>query len=280
MEGSLKNSNSLPRSNNVDESETAAVDRKWVALTVYQPVDVVTKTVEVPVIKTVEKIVPKTIIQEKIIHVPKNVAHIVEKIVEVPEVKYIEKVVEVPHIHYKNKYVPKIEIVEKIVERQKIIEKWHDKIVEVPQIKEVIRFKEIEEAEEVIKYIPKNFQHIDWEAEYSKYIQQNEGRASGMNNSEYINQMNAYNAHNAKSYDVNAFNRSLNYENLNRNLNENVHNAEFSQVNYSNQHNTGIFSNQHRFIPASNLNVRPSLHIKRLPSEEAKPVGCFRSSCR
>ncbi|CCF72581.1 RAP1-interacting factor 1 [Babesia microti strain RI] len=142
-----------------------SVDRQWIAVTTYQPVDIVTKTVEVPVIKTVEKFVHKPVIQEKIVHVPREVTQIVEKIVEIPDVKYVEKIVEVPQVQYRSKFVPKIEVVEKIIEKPTIIEKWTEKKVEVPQIKEVVRYKEIDESEEVIKYFPQGKGNIDWEKE-------------------------------------------------------------------------------------------------------------------
>ncbi|SBT79103.1 inner membrane complex protein 1c, putative [Plasmodium malariae] len=284
MEDSNKLSPIFKKSDSMDAKETSTVDRKWVALTAYQPVDVVTKTVEVPIIKTVEKFVPKTIIQEKIIHVPKNVTHVVEKIVEVPEVKYIEKIVEVPHIHYKNKYVPKIEVVEKIVERQNIIEKWHDKIVEVPQIKEVVRFKEIEDAEEVIKYVPRNSKHINWEEEYKKYSQRQSVERYSMDNGSYQKKMSLYNDYNENAYTQNAYSRSLDFMKNQSSLNEqnNLRSEDFSQLNLLNQYSSrGIGSfDQQRSIPASSFDVRGSLQLKRLPSEEAKPVGCCTTVCR
>lgn len=147
---------------------SSTVERQWVAVTTYQPVDTVTKTVEIPVVKTVEKIVTKPVIQERIIKVPREVPQIVEKVVEIPDVKYVEKIVEVPQIQYKNKIVPKVEVVEKIVEVPQIIEQWTEKRVEVPQIKEVVRYKEIDETEEIIKYYPKGHGNIDWDEECKK----------------------------------------------------------------------------------------------------------------
>ncbi|CRG99588.1 inner membrane complex protein 1c, putative [Plasmodium relictum] len=281
MESRNKNFSNYQKTDNIEPKETSTVDRKWVALTAYQPVDVVTKTVEVPVIKTVEKIVPKTILQEKIVHVPKSVTHVVEKIVEVPEVKYIEKVVEVPHIHYKNKYVPKIEVVEKIIERQKIIEKWHDKIVEVPQIKEVVRFKQIEDAEEIIKYIPKNSGNIDWEAEYRKYMQRKELSNYNVDNAAtYQQKIKSYNDYNENAYTQNAYDRTYEYMNNQASLNEptDYSREAYSQGNYYNQYNRANYDQQ-QSIPRSNFDVSGSVQIKRLPSEDAKPVGCCAGAC-
>lgn len=51
-----------------------------VAITAYQPIDTVTKTVEVPVVRTVETYVPKVVVEEKIIKVPKYVPEYVEKV--------------------------------------------------------------------------------------------------------------------------------------------------------------------------------------------------------
>lgn len=51
-----------------------------VAITAYQPIDTVTKTVEVPVVRTVETYVPKVVVEEKIIEVPKYVPEYVEKV--------------------------------------------------------------------------------------------------------------------------------------------------------------------------------------------------------
>jgi len=130
-------------------------DRQWVAITAYQPIDTVTKTVEVPVIRTVDTYVPKVTVEEKIIEVPKYIPEYVEKVVEVPEVKIVDKIVEVPQYQYQYKYVPKIETKENVIQRPKYETKYIEKIVEVPQIKEVVRYQEVEEIEEIIKYVPK-----------------------------------------------------------------------------------------------------------------------------
>ncbi|KAF8822516.1 alveolin domain containing intermediate filament IMC1 [Cardiosporidium cionae] len=129
--------------------------RHWVPIPAYQPVDTVTKTVEVPVVQARERYVPKMIIEEKIVEEPKYIYERVEKIVEVPEVRMVDKIVEVPQYHYQYKYIPKIETKENIVQHPKTEVKYIEKIVEVPQIKEVIRYQDIETVEEVIRYVPK-----------------------------------------------------------------------------------------------------------------------------
>ncbi|CDJ35713.1 membrane skeletal protein IMC1, putative [Eimeria mitis] len=130
-------------------------ERQWVAITAYQPVDTVVKTVEVPVVRTVETYVPKVVVEEKIVEVPKFVPEYVEKIVEVPEVKVVDKIVELPRYEYQYKYVHKIETQENIIQRPKYETKYVEKIVEVPQVKEVVRYQDVEEVEEVIRYVPK-----------------------------------------------------------------------------------------------------------------------------
>ncbi|SOV73847.1 inner membrane complex protein 1a, putative [Plasmodium sp. gorilla clade G3] len=131
-------------------------EREYVAITAYQPVDIVTRTVEVPFVRTIETTVPKIVYEEKIKEVPRYIAKYVEKVVEVPEVKFIDKIVDVPDIQYCLKYVPKVEIQENIIKRPVFHKKFVEKIVEVPKVKEMKRFHEVETVEYVIKYIPKD----------------------------------------------------------------------------------------------------------------------------
>ncbi|PHJ24757.1 membrane skeletal protein [Cystoisospora suis] len=151
-----------------DRSRTEVVaeqtDRQWVAITAYQPIDTVTKTVEVPVVRTVETYVPKVVVEEKIIEVPKYVPEYVEKVVEVPEVQYMDKIIEVPEYQYEYKYVPKIETKENIIQRPKYETKYIEKVVEVSQVKEVVRYQDVQEVEEIIRYVPKDAGPIpeDW----------------------------------------------------------------------------------------------------------------------
>ncbi|VWU52469.1 Inner membrane complex protein, putative [Hepatocystis sp. ex Piliocolobus tephrosceles] len=126
-------------------------DREYVAITAYQPVDVVTKTVEVPCLRTIETQIPKITYEDKIVEVPKYETKYVEKVIEVPEVKFIDKVVNIPNIQYSLKYVPKIEMKENIIKKPVITKKIIEKIVEVPQIKEVKRYQEFEAVEYIYK---------------------------------------------------------------------------------------------------------------------------------
>ncbi|CDJ53049.1 inner membrane complex associated protein 4, putative [Eimeria brunetti] len=145
--------------NPASESKTT---REWLEVTAYQPVDIVTRTVEVPVTRTVDVYVPKPVIKEKIVEVPKLVPKYIEKIVEVPQVEWVERVVEVPEVIYKTKIVPKVEIRENIVEKPVFIQKWVEKVVEVSVVEEVIRYRTIHEPEEIIKYIPQGRQEEEW----------------------------------------------------------------------------------------------------------------------
>ncbi|KAL8272990.1 hypothetical protein Esti_003043 [Eimeria stiedai] len=148
-------------------------ERQWVAITAYQPVDTVVKTVEVPVVRTIETYVPKVVVEEKIVEVPKFVPEYVEKIVEVPEVKVVDKVVEVPRYEYQYKYVQKIETQENVIQRPKYETKYVEKIVEVPQVKEVVRYQDVEEVEEVIRYVPKGqVAAEEWEKLKEKHEQE------------------------------------------------------------------------------------------------------------
>ncbi|SBT72927.1 inner membrane complex protein 1a, putative [Plasmodium ovale] len=130
-------------------------EREYVAITAYQPVDVVTRTVEVPFVRTIETTVPKITYENKIREVPKYYSKIIEKVVEVPEVKFVDKIVDVPRIQYCFKYVPKVEVQENIIKRPVFEKKIVEKIVEVPRVKEMKRFQEVETVEYVIKYVPK-----------------------------------------------------------------------------------------------------------------------------
>lgn len=85
--------------------------------------------------------------QTKIVEVEKEI--IEERIIEVPEVQYVDKYVEVdmPVVKYKPVYKKKEVVVEKHKHVPKII--YEDKIVEVPQIKYVE--KEVEVPQIVVK---------------------------------------------------------------------------------------------------------------------------------
>ncbi|EDO05710.1 Inner membrane complex family protein [Babesia bovis T2Bo] len=85
--------------------------------------------------------------QTKIVEIQKEI--IDEKIIEVPEIQYVDKIVEVevPVVKYKPVYKKKEVVVEKHRHVPRII--YEDKIVEVPQIKYVE--KEVEVPQIVVK---------------------------------------------------------------------------------------------------------------------------------
>ncbi|KAL8272918.1 hypothetical protein Esti_003149 [Eimeria stiedai] len=155
----LEQVNRTPPNPAVEPSKST---REWLEVTAYQPVDVVTRTVEVPVTRTVDVYVPKPVVREKIVEVPKIVPRYIEKIVEVPRVEWVERVVEVPEVVYNTKIVPKVEIRENIVEKPVFHQKWVEKIVEVSVVEEVIRYRTIHEPEEIIKYIPRGHLEEEW----------------------------------------------------------------------------------------------------------------------
>ncbi|CRG95268.1 inner membrane complex protein 1a, putative [Plasmodium gallinaceum] len=150
-------------------------EREYVAITAYQPVDVVTRTVEVPFVRTIETTIPKITYENKIKEIPKYYSKIVEKVVEVPEIKYVDKIVDVPHIQYYFKYIPKVEVKENIIKKPVYEKKIVEKIVEVPKIKEVQRYQEVETVEYIVKYIPKD------KSEYKEKVNEDQQQTKDVN---------------------------------------------------------------------------------------------------
>lgn len=64
----------------VKGASQAVLLRLQLEVTAYQPVDVVTRTVEVPVTRTVDVYVPKPVVREKVVEVPKLVPKYIEKV--------------------------------------------------------------------------------------------------------------------------------------------------------------------------------------------------------
>ncbi|CDU16429.1 inner membrane complex protein 1a, putative [Plasmodium yoelii] len=176
-------------------------EREYVAITAYQPVDTITKTVEVPFVRTIETIIPKITYENKIREVPKYYSKFVEKVVEVPEVKFVDKIVEVPRIQYLFKYAPKVEIKENIIKKPVIEKKIIEKFVEVPEVKEMKRFQEVETVEYVIKYVPKGSKDEKDETEKvvdSESEEKNEKEKVVDNENEEKNVENEYNKKDTK----------------------------------------------------------------------------------
>lgn len=112
----------------------------------YRPVEIVDRTVEVPVIHHVDTFVSKKEIREIESIVKKPYTKYVDTIVEVPEIHYTDKIVEVPEYHEVTKTLPKIQIQERTKYLPKIEVKVVPKYVEVPVVKIVDKYEEYEEV--------------------------------------------------------------------------------------------------------------------------------------
>eukprot|EP00923_Selenidium_pygospionis_P008591 GHVN01014654.1.p1 GENE.GHVN01014654.1~~GHVN01014654.1.p1 ORF type:complete len:295 (+),score=40.32 GHVN01014654.1:1511-2395(+) len=95
--------------------------------------------------------------EEEDVMAPRIISTVVSKIIEVPEIEYIDK------------YVKKIEIVEKTVEVPKLVKEVVERIVEVPEIQIVEKREEFEEIHETIKYVPKP-EIVEVPREVIKYV--------------------------------------------------------------------------------------------------------------
>lgn len=84
----------------------------------------------IPLVKLVETVVPDVEVKEVVRTVPRIVPEYREKVVEVPVIKTVEKIIEDPVVRYNVKYVPKEEIVEKVVTKPVVEYKTVEKIVE------------------------------------------------------------------------------------------------------------------------------------------------------
>lgn len=138
-------------------SETSFVHEGYDTIQVprYRPVEIVEKTVEVPVVHHVDTYVPKKEVQEIESFVRKPYIKYVDKVVDVPEIHYNDTIVEVPEYHEVTKTVQKVEIQERIKYVPKVEVRVVPKYVEVPVVKIVDKYEEYEEVEEVIKHVEK-----------------------------------------------------------------------------------------------------------------------------
>lgn len=126
--------------------------RKWVAITKHQPIDTITKYVDVPVKETRIIKEPKIEIVEKIKEVPTYTTQYESKVIEVPEVHFVDKVICEPVITEKLRYVPK-EIIQyntirKPVIKNVIVEKKVNKL----EVQKRIRYQSQEIIEEVYNH--------------------------------------------------------------------------------------------------------------------------------
>lgn len=86
-------------------TQSERTSRDWLQVAMYQPVDVKVKHVEVPLVKIVEKRVPRIIYKEKLIEVPRFTEKVIERI-EKPCIRYVDRYEVVPNISWKIEYVP------------------------------------------------------------------------------------------------------------------------------------------------------------------------------
>eukprot|EP01067_Filipodium_phascolosomae_P008143 Filipodium_phascolosomae@DN6852_c0_g1_i1.p1 len=120
-----------------------------------QPVHIRDRIVEIPEITIVDKVVPKVEYQEIVHTVPKIETVVKEKIVEVPQIQYVEKLVEVPEYREIVKVVPQYKV-EQVIKEVPVTEyKYVEKLVEVPQIQYYETIQEVPEIHEVVRTIPK-----------------------------------------------------------------------------------------------------------------------------
>ncbi|KAI4838531.1 inner membrane complex protein 1b [Plasmodium brasilianum] len=93
---------------------------------------------------------------EKIREVPNYIFHNKTKVIEVPELRFIDKIEYDPQVIEKIKYVPKEVTKYNIIEKKVINNIVTEKKVDVLQVQEKIRFKDQEIVEEVYHYVDKD----------------------------------------------------------------------------------------------------------------------------
>ncbi|SPJ11135.1 inner membrane complex protein 1b, putative [Plasmodium sp. DRC-Itaito] len=119
------------------------------------------------------------------------------KIIKVPELKYVDKIVYDPVIIEKVKYVPKDVIKYNIIEKPVIKNVVTEKKVDILQVKEKISFKDEEIVEDVYNYVDKDLNTKWYESQYDNeiykdlkkknYIGQNYLLPNNINNMGHIN---------------------------------------------------------------------------------------------
>jgi len=138
------------------------VSREYEVIQVARPTDIVTHTVEVPVVQELTTIVPKIQVRETVRHVERDEPQYIEKYVDIEHQKIVDTYVEKEVIEGETvKYVPKIDVHERKVLVTKPEVKWIEKFVDIPQIREVVRYVHSDSnVEQVIRYVPKGEGHL------------------------------------------------------------------------------------------------------------------------
>ncbi|CRG96469.1 inner membrane complex protein 1b, putative [Plasmodium gallinaceum] len=131
-------------------------NRSWVALTRNIPIDTCNRIVNIPTKET--KIIhkPKIELVEKIKEVPTYFIQNKNKVIEVPEVKFVDKIQYDPLFVEKLKYVPKEITKYNIIEKPVVKNIITEKKVDVLKVQEKISFKDQEIVEEVYHYFDKD----------------------------------------------------------------------------------------------------------------------------
>ncbi|KAL7067227.1 hypothetical protein ACR3K2_23280 [Cryptosporidium serpentis] len=133
MSSSERSSSSSGRQRNAHFADTVDDQQQQQRLLVPSlqiPEDQSSATIEIPLVKRVETVVPDIEVKEVVRTVPRVIPEYREKVVEVPVIKTVEKIVEEPVVRYNVKYIPKEEIVEKVVTKPVIEYKTVEKVVE------------------------------------------------------------------------------------------------------------------------------------------------------
>ncbi|CRH00290.1 inner membrane complex protein 1b, putative [Plasmodium relictum] len=130
--------------------------KSWVALTRNIPIDTCNRVINVPIKET--KIIhkPKIELVEKIKEVPTYFVQNKNKVIEVPEVKFVDKIQYDPFVVEKLKYVPKEITKYNIIKKPIVKNIITEKKVDVLQVQEKISFKDQEIVEEVYHYFDKD----------------------------------------------------------------------------------------------------------------------------
>lgn len=131
-------------------------NRSWVALTAKIPVDTYNRVVDVPSKETKIIYKPKIEFTEKIKEVPKYILQNQNRVIEVPEVKFVDKIEYDQLIMEKLTYVPKEVIKYNIIEKPVVKNVITEKKVDVLKVQEKISFRDQEIVEEVHHYFDKD----------------------------------------------------------------------------------------------------------------------------
>lgn len=127
--------------------------RKWVAMTQNLPVDTITRHGDVPGKETKLIQTPKVEYAENMREKQKYTIQNENRIIEVPEVQFVDKIQYEPYVIEKLRYVPKEVVKYNVIKKPVVKNIINEKKVDVIKINEQIKFKEHEIVEEVYNHI-------------------------------------------------------------------------------------------------------------------------------